>query len=156
MCCIPVLTVGLQWVAWVDWMCWQGWLIVWVDQVFVMIVLTSCLTWLSWPEYIDKLRCMIGLTWTYWQSILHDWVDLKVLTRLATMSSASLSLINHSSWWQASVPANQARNSYVMKVLMWLKNSYIGYDQDSGKLLSKQNRQVAPEIMIGRELWLKC
>ena len=61
-----------------------------------------------------------------------------------------------SEWWQASVPANQARNSYVMKVLMWLKNSYIGSDQDSGKLLSKQNKQVAPEIMIGRELWLKC
>ena len=33
-----------------------------------------------------------------------------------------------------------------------IKNSYIGYDQGGGKLLSKQNKQVAPEIKIGREL----
>ena len=37
-----------------------------------------------------------------------------------------------------------------------IKKTPIGHDQDSGKLLSKQNKQVAPEIMIGRELWLKC
>ena len=105
----------LTWIYWqsmlrmigLSWSYGQNILYDWID----LNLLTKYVIWLSWPECIDKLRCMIGLTWTYWQSIMRDWLDLKVLTRLATMSSASLSLINHSSWWQASVPANQARNS---------------------------------------------
>ena len=97
----------LSWPSALLWLCWP---VVWHDWVDLN-VLTKYSVRLGWAKVIDKVSHMIELTWTYWQSILHDWVDLKVLTRLATMSSASLSLINHSSWWQASVPANQARNS---------------------------------------------
>ena len=63
---LNVLTRLAKCLSWPSALLWLCWPVVWHDWVDLNI-LTNYVAWLGWPGLLDKVLCVIGLTWRCWQ-----------------------------------------------------------------------------------------